>query len=101
MCRLFGGFFASPTIMQEKPDWEFADALSYIKYSFIGIAITELQGLELDCPAGQTCSITRGEQIMEANSYTDYTVGYCIGILFVYIIGNRILAYLALRYLKA
>eukprot|EP00981_Chlorochromonas_danica_P000564 scaffold131_cov174-Ochromonas_danica.AAC.1 len=101
ICRLFGGFFASPTLMETVPDWSFADALSYLKYCFIGAAINELTDLTIDCPEGQKCAITSGEQIIKNNGYDDYTIGYCIGIAFVFIVGNRLLAYLALRFIKA
>eukprot|EP01031_Cornospumella_fuschlensis_P031589 gene31589-38177_t len=94
------GFFASPTLMEEEEAWAFADALSYIKYAFVGSAITELQGLELSCDPGETCQYTTGEEIMKDNGYTDYSVGYCVGILFVFIVGFRLLAYLGLRYIK-
>jgi len=61
VCRLFGGFFASPARMVMFPKWKFADALSFMKYAYVGIAITQLQGLELSCPAGIiTCPITLG-----------------------------------------
>eukprot|EP01031_Cornospumella_fuschlensis_P031507 gene31507-38079_t len=100
ICRLFGGFFASPTLMEEEEAWAFADALSYIKYAFVGSAITELQGLKLSCDPGETCQYTTGEEIMKDNGYTDYSVGYCVGILFVFIVGFRLLAYLGLRYIK-
>lgn len=100
VCRLFGGFFASPAQMEMYPKWAFADALSFIKYAFVGVTITQLQGLELSCPTGQTCAITRGSQIIAANGYDQYTSGFCIGILFVLIVGARLLAYLALRFIK-
>ena len=100
ICRLYGGFFASPAQMEEIPGWRFADILSYIKYAFVGIAINELDGLELHCDPGQTCTYTTGNQIMKVNGYDDYTIGFCIGILFVLIVGFRLLAYLGLRFIK-
>jgi hypothetical protein len=30
----------------------------------------------------------------------DYSIGYCAGILVVYIVGCRLFSYLALRYIK-
>jgi hypothetical protein len=100
ICRLFGGFFASPTQIHAIPRWRFIDALCYVKYVFVGIAINELTGLELSCDNPSGCAITRGSQIMIANGYDQYTIGFCIGILFVLIVGTRFIAYLALRFIK-
>lgn len=99
ICRLFGGFFASPKQVEDIPKWKFADALSYVKYAFLGVAINELTGLELSCDKA-SCAVTKGSQIMTANGYDEYSIGFCIGILFVLIVGSRFLAYLGLRFIK-
>ncbi len=99
ICRLYGGFFASPVQVKEYPGWAFADVLSYIKYAFIGVAINELTDLKLDCPSGK-CKYTTGEQIMKDFGYDEYSIGFCIGILFVLIVGFRFIGYVALRYIK-
>lgn len=45
ICRLFGGFFAVPREIDARAtEWKFADALSYIKYVFMGVALNELDG---------------------------------------------------------
>ncbi len=98
-CRLWGGFFAPPIQMAEVPKWKFADALSYMKYSFVGIALNELTDLDLSCAGAKTC-ISSGNVTIKANGYDQYTIGYCIGILIVYIVGCRLMAYLALRFIK-
>lgn len=100
ICRLFGGFFASPKQIEAIPRWKFIDVLCYVKYAFVGIAINELTGLELSCNKPSGCAVTEGSQIMAANGYNDYTIGFCIGILLVLIVGTRFLAYLGLRFIK-
>lgn len=100
ICRLFGGFFASPDLMQEYPGWSFADAFSYLKYCFVGAALNELQGQQYSCAAGIICKITTGDQIIVASGYDSYTIGYCAGILVVFIVGCRLLAYASLRFIK-
>jgi hypothetical protein len=101
--RLFGGFFTSPLQLLDYPNWTFADALSYLKYVFVGVAINEMTGLEYPCTdkeiAANTC-VKTGEQTMKSKGYDLYTVDFCAGILVVYIVGCRIVAYLALRYIK-
>lgn len=101
--RLYGGFFTSPAQLLEYDKWKFADALSYIKYAFVGVAINEFSGLELHCTdaqiAANTC-ITNGETIMDQKGYDQYTIQFAAGILVVYIVGCRILAFLALRFIK-
>ena len=102
MCRLYGGFFASPAQIevQAMHPWRFADSLSYIKYAYVGVALNEFHGLELSCPAGTTCQYTNGEQISQDKGYEEYTIGFCAGILVVFIVGSRLLAYVALRYIR-
>ncbi len=98
--RLYGGFFTSPLQLDEFPQWRFADALSYLKYTFVGVALNELQGLELTCTAAEIASakcISSGEEIIKARGYDEYTIGFCAGILVVYIVGLRIISFIALR----
>jgi hypothetical protein len=98
--RLFGGLYTSPKQLDKFPNWAFADALSYIKYAYIGLCLNELHGLDIDCPAGQTCAITSGDQINADFGYDRYTIEGCIGTLIGLIVGFRLLAYLGLRFFK-
>ena len=101
--RLYGGFFTSPLQLQAAPNWRFADALSYLKYAFVGVALNELTGLELTCTASdiakQSC-FTTGEQLIVANGYNQYNIGFLAGILTVFIVGCRLVAFLGLKYIK-
>jgi ATP-binding cassette subfamily G (WHITE) protein 2 len=103
LSRLYGGFFTSPAQLDLYPGWRFADALSYLKYTFVGVALNELDGLKLSCTnaqrAAKTC-IPDGETIMVQKGYDQYSIGFCAGILAVYIVGCRIVAYLGLRFIK-
>jgi ATP-binding cassette, subfamily G (WHITE), member 2 len=105
--RLYGGFFTSPSQLDQYTGWRFADALSYLKYTFVGVALNELHGLKLDCVTSTGVQvdaskcITTGEQIAASKGYDEYTVGFCAGIMIVYIIGTRLVAFLALRYIKS
>lgn len=101
--RLYGGFFTSPKQLIMYENWKFADALSYLKYVFVGVAVNELEGLEYTCTAAQISAnkcVYTGEQTMAEKGYDQYTMGYCAGILAVYIFGCRMVAYIALRVLK-
>uniref|UniRef100_A0A7S3M955 ABC transporter domain-containing protein n=1 Tax=Spumella elongata TaxID=89044 RepID=A0A7S3M955_9STRA len=101
ICRLYGGFFTSPAQLSDKyENWKFLDALSYIKYGFVGAALNQLDGLEFTCPAGTTCAITSGEQVEAQKGYDEYTMGFCAGVLVLYIFGCRIIAYLGLKFIK-
>lgn len=100
--RLFGGLYTSPKQLLDYPDWKFADALSYIKYSFVGVSLNEYHGLHFDtstCKPGGAC-VRTGEDIIKANGFDEYTIGECIGCLIALIVGFRFLAYLALRFIK-
>lgn len=120
ICRLYGGWFISPALMSTYEAWRFADALSYIKYAFVGISINEDDGLLVTClPAERTppfapgpetaanCKISplttppyNGNNYNQYYGYDQYTMGYCAGILIVYIVGCRLIAYLCLRFIK-
>jgi ATP-binding cassette, subfamily G (WHITE), member 2 len=103
MCRLYGGFFTSPLQLKDYPHWKFADALSYIKYAFVSVALNELTGLELTCTQAQKDSgrcITSGQTIIEQRGYDQYNQSFLFGILIVYIVGARLIAYCGLRFFK-
>lgn len=76
---------------------------SYIKYTFVGVAINELEGLTYTCTDAEinakTC-IYNGEETMKKFGYDQYNISFCCGILIVYIVGCRFVAYLALRFIK-
>jgi len=56
--------------------------------------------LEFTCPAGTTCAITSGEQVEAQKGYDEYTMGFCAGVLVLYIFGCRIIAYLGLKFIR-
>ena len=96
--RLFGGFFLSPAKLPKYFSW--IDALSYVKYVYVGISLNEMQGLELTCTlADATKCITGQSKIAELG--LDYiTISGCAGTLIAMIIFFRFLAYLGVRYVK-
>lgn len=101
--RLYGGFFTSPLQLNAAPNWRFADALSYLKYAFVGVALNELHGLELTCTASDIAKkscFTTGEEIVASFGYEEYTIGFLAGILAVFIVGCRLVAFLGLKYIK-
>jgi len=99
--RLFGGFFLAPASLPKYFSW--LDALSYIKYVYVGIGLNELRGLKLTCTQADIDAnkcITNGETTI-ANLGFDYiTIWGCALILISFIIIYRILAYLGIRFLK-
>ncbi|CAF2346165.1 unnamed protein product [Rotaria sp. Silwood2] len=99
--RLFGGFFLAPSRLPTYFAW--LDALSYVKYTFVGIALNELQGLTLTCTdadrAKYSC-IESGEALIIERGYNYISIGGCIGVLIGYIIFCRIIAFLGVRFLK-
>jgi hypothetical protein len=103
MCRLYGGYFASPAqiAIPRMHSWKFADGLSYIKYAFVGIALNEFDDLDLSCAPGKKCTYHHGADIAHDKGYDEYTIGFCAGILVVFIVGCRLLAYVALRFIRS
>jgi hypothetical protein len=101
VCRLYGGFFTSPNQLDapEFAKWKWLDAISYIKYAFIGVALNELTDLEFTCPSGN-CEITSGEQVSALKGYDEYSVPFCAGILVLYIAVCRFIGYMGLKFIK-
>ena len=107
--RLFGGFFIAPSRVPGYLSW--LDALSYIKYSFVGAALNELTGLKLSCDGlkttryndtysiNATC-IQVGDQTIHDRGYDYISIGGCIGVLIAFIIFCRGCAFLGVRFLK-
>ena len=99
--RLFGGFFLSPSRLPKYFSW--LDALSYVKYTFVGTSLNELHGLNLTCTAtdiSQGKCYTTGEQLIKEWGFDYISIGGCVGALIAYIVGCRFIAYLGVRYLK-
>ena len=99
--RLFGGFFLAPSRLPKYFVW--LDALSYIKYVYVGLSLNELSGLKLTCTANETLSgkcIENGEYNIKDLGLDYISIGGCIGVLFAFIIGCRAIAFFGIRYLK-
>ena len=97
--RLFGGFFLSPANLPKYFSW--LDALSYAKYTYVGVSLNELQGLTLSCAdlASGTC-IHDGETTIRQLGLDYISIGGCVGVLLAFIIFCRVVAYLGVRFLK-
>ena len=111
IARLYGGWFISPFLMSTYPDWKFADAVSYIKYAFVGVSLNENDGLVLTCLPTELVSgkctmppltgpTFDGNAYNNFYGYNQYTINYCFGILVAFIVIARIIAYIALRTIK-
>jgi ATP-binding cassette subfamily G (WHITE) protein 2 len=102
-----GGYFISPKALPTYFSW--LDALSYVKYAYIGVSLNELHGLNLQpnstCTAAQlaaqsTGCVTSGQYTIDSLGLSIFTIPDLIGILISYIILARIAAYLAIRFIK-
>ncbi|CAF3785379.1 unnamed protein product [Rotaria socialis] len=109
LTRLFGGFFVPPANVPGYLSW--IDALSYIKYAFVGAALNELEGLRLNCDGIAVTivnatynitaqCITSGEKIIQTRGYNYISIGGCIGVLLSFIIFCRFWAFIGVRFLK-
>jgi ATP-binding cassette subfamily G (WHITE) protein 2 len=113
--RLYSGFFISPKLLSTSDSvasFRFADALSYMKYVYVGLCINEYSDLTLHCEPSDaaadyndpktrlSCKYTKGEQLMALYGYDQFTLDYLFGILIVFIVGCRIFSYLGLRFYK-
>ncbi|CAF4219034.1 unnamed protein product, partial [Rotaria sp. Silwood2] len=99
--RLFGGFFLAPARLPKYFSW--LDALSYIKYVYVALSLNELEDLKLTCTANELAAgkcITEGEVTIRDLGLDYISIGGCIGVLFAFIIGWRVIAFFGIRYLK-
>jgi hypothetical protein len=75
-----------------------------MKYGYIGLCVNEYNNLKLQCTPAQlnkgVCVYTSGDQLTAQYGYNRYTVGYCAGMMIVYIAVCRITSYLGLRFIK-
>jgi ATP-binding cassette subfamily G (WHITE) protein 2 len=81
------------------------DVLSYVKYSYVGVALNELQGLKYVCSANElnsagVCPVLTGEQRIAALGLDYISIGGAAGCLIAFIVGCRFVAYLGLRFIK-
>ncbi|PSC67254.1 ABC transporter G family [Micractinium conductrix] len=84
--RLFGGFFLAPALQQK---WMVVlDYLSYVRYTYMGVALNELHGLVLTCTPeqlakapGGVCPITSGEQTINTLDLDQLSIGANAGVL--------------------
>mmetsp|Transcript_2878 Transcript_2878/g.7606 ORF Transcript_2878/g.7606 Transcript_2878/m.7606 type:complete len:228 (+) Transcript_2878:69-752(+) len=102
--RLFGGFYLSPKQLPKY--FSFIDAVSYVKYVYTAIGLNELDGLKLVCtpseldPIDGSCPVTSGQQTIDKLGLNYISIGGCFGVLLIYIVFVRAIAYLGLRYVK-
>lgn len=103
VARLYGGFFLSPANLPDYFVW--LDALSYAKYTYVGISLNELHGLVLTCTDAQrnaagNCPIPDGETTIKTLGLDSFSIHQCALILLAMIIFFRAGAYLAIRFIK-
>eukprot|EP00299_Pterocystis_sp_00344_P019877 c9825_g2_i1.p1 GENE.c9825_g2_i1~~c9825_g2_i1.p1 ORF type:complete len:636 (-),score=175.65 c9825_g2_i1:75-1727(-) len=100
--RLFGGFFLPPINLPHYFSW--LDALSFYKYAYVGISLNELHGLELHCLPEQlvngVCPIVDGTVTIKTLGFDYITITGCAWALVGYILFSRVVAFLAVKYLK-
>lgn len=96
--RLFGGFFLEPSRLPLYFSW--LDALSFIKYAFVSVSLNEYKNVVFTCPSNSTCPIKYGEDIISMKGYDYINIGTGVGILILYIIIMRFIAYIGLRFNK-
>lgn len=100
--RLFGGFFLPPAQLPLYFSW--LDALSYVKYTYTGIALNELHGLTYTCEPTEVrdgvCPTATGADVIERLGLDYITRDQAAAILILFIVFCRFVAYLGLRYIK-
>lgn len=103
LCRLFGGFFLSPKNLPVYFSW--LDALSYVKYTYVGISLNELSGLVLTCSPSEAnsagvCPTSTGDQTINALGLNYISIEGCAAVLLGMVVVLRGVAYLGVRFIK-
>jgi ATP-binding cassette subfamily G (WHITE) protein 2 len=96
--RLFGGFLLAPSRIPNYFAW--LDALSYFKYTYVALSLNELEGLQLKCDNRTQSCIHDGQTLIEERGFNYINISACIGVLLAFIFSCRIIAYIAVRFLK-
>lgn len=100
--RLFGGYFLPPAQLPLYFSWLYA--LSYVKYTYVGIAQNELSGLKFTCLPSElvdaACPISSGEEVIKRLGLDFITRDQAAGILILLVVICRVVAYLGLRFIK-
>ena len=99
--RLFGGFFLAPSRLPKYFTW--LDALSYVKYTYVGASLNELQGLHLTCTGEdrkRASCIENGQITIDDLGLNYISIEGCIAALVGYIVICRAIAFLGVRFLK-
>ena len=100
--RLFGGFFLPPSQLPVYFSW--LDALSYVKYTYTGISLNELTDLTYTCEVAEmrdgVCPTMSGAQVIDRLGLDFITRDQAAGILILFIVFCRFVAYLGLRFVK-
>lgn len=77
---------------------------SHFTHRYTGISINELTGLKLECLPSElqnnVCPYTTGEETIERLGLDYITRDQAAGILILFIVFCRFVAYLGLRYIK-
>jgi ABC-type multidrug transport system ATPase subunit len=103
LTRIYGGFFLSPALLPKYFMW--IDALSYIKYAYIGVSLNELTDLKLHCAEGQlnkygVCPIVNGDFTIEQLGLDYITLEGAALSLVGFILVTRFISFLGIRFLK-
>ena len=97
--RLFGGFFLAPSRLPKYFVW--LEALSYVKYTYVGASLNELQGLKLTCTNNdrdRMSCIENGETILRELGLDSMSIASSIGALCICIVVCRLIAFLGVRF---
>jgi ATP-binding cassette subfamily G (WHITE) protein 2 len=104
IARLYCTFYMSPALMNSYPQWQWITNFSYLKYSFIGLALNQLTDQEFYCKpeefVGGICLITNGNQVIAKNEYDMYDRDDQFWQYILFIIAARFAGYLCIRFIK-
>ena len=79
LTRLYSAFFVSPMQLDNLAGgkWDFIDALSYMKWCYVGLALNEYSDLKLSCQTSPTKTALLNEpKFVDTGFYLKTTTGY-------------------------
>jgi len=102
---LFGGYFVSASNLPKY--WKWANYISFFKYGFQALVVTEFTGLTFTCSDSQRnpftgqCPIPNGEAVLEDMDFTNsLSFAQCAEYLMIIFICFKILNAIGLKYLN-
>eukprot|EP00455_Lapot_gusevi_P053887 TRINITY_DN8506_c0_g1_i2.p2 TRINITY_DN8506_c0_g1~~TRINITY_DN8506_c0_g1_i2.p2 ORF type:complete len:168 (-),score=20.12 TRINITY_DN8506_c0_g1_i2:610-1113(-) len=94
---IVAGLFANSDRLE--PAWEWLTYISFPRYSYMGLFLTEFNALDTICAASDsTCPYKTGQDVINYYGFTSVDWHTCVYALMIYMMGMKVIAAFSLWY---